>query len=464
MRVLPPIRAAFSMIQGTCPASPEAVSAPRYANTPKSVQISRYAPTKIQVDTEGRLELCLSRWTRAKTRFIGAVVGNIIAIIMTTQIARNNGAPIPIVKPMPILFIMLDCQISMTHDAAARISSSARKRGCARCKRIVLPPNVPHHAPQTAHTKNEQERAGESIVTRPAPTTTVVLPDKSLLIVLFLCVSMVSLAVVLVVAAPPEAGLVATEWRAVEPLVHAPEAVNPALVRRVGVVDDAILERERAHAGPFSPVGRPVRSNARRELGDKGTLLAAFRQPQVHRAEVVLDGSRLPLLLGVRHLEVVVEVAVERRRPGEAPAHPPLVRVQFRERSPRPRAERDVVIREVDDGAVEAVRDRRAGRTPCRVLGPEHEVIDEELRASSEEIGEGRCALVGLEAVLLVDSNPRQLLPPPRQFVATPRQRLFGLEQLQPGRKPLFTCSGLVIGHCFSPSCRYILVVTTVMV
>src|SRR5260370_238809 len=83
--------------------------------------------------------------------------------------------------------------------------------------------------------------------------------------------------------------------------------------------------------------------------------------------------SRLPLLLGVRRLEVVVEVAVERRRPGEAPAHPPLVRLQFRERSPRHRAERDVVIREVDDGAVEAVRDRRAGRTPCRVLGPEHE-------------------------------------------------------------------------------------------
>jgi hypothetical protein len=73
------------------------------------------------------------------------------------------------------------------------------------------------------------------------------------------------------------------------------------------------------------------------------------------------------------------------------------------------------VIREVDDEAVEAVRDRRAGWTPCRVLGPEHEVVDEELRASSEEIGEGRCALVGLEAVLLVDSNPGQLLPPARR-------------------------------------------------
>jgi hypothetical protein len=35
----------------------------------------------------------------------------------------------------------------------------------------------------------------------------------------------------------------------------------------------------------------------------------------------------------VRRLEVVVEVAVERRRPREAPAHPLLVRLQLRERS-----------------------------------------------------------------------------------------------------------------------------------
>jgi hypothetical protein len=46
-------------------------------------------------------------------------------------------------------------------------------------------------------------------------------------------------AVVLVIAAPPEAGLVATEWRVVESLVHVPEAVQLALVRRVGVVCDA---------------------------------------------------------------------------------------------------------------------------------------------------------------------------------------------------------------------------------
>src|SRR2546425_10169440 len=152
------------------------------------------------------------------------------------------------------------------------------------------------------------------------------------------------LAVVLVVAAPPGAGSVAAGWRAAEPLVHAPEAVQPARVRRVGVVYDAILERERAHAGPFSPVRRPVRSDdARCELVEPGTVLTGWR-PKVRPAEVVLDGSRLPLLLRMRRLEVVVEVAAGRRRPGEAPAHPPLVRLQFRDRSPRHRAQRDVVI------------------------------------------------------------------------------------------------------------------------
>ena len=252
-------------------------------------------------------------------------------------------------------------------------------------------------------------------------------------------------------AAPPEAGLVAPpERRAVEPLEHAPEPVDAAFVRRVGVVHDAILEHERADTGPFSPVGLEVRSHGRREPGAPGTLLAG-RRPEVRRAEVVVDGSRLPLLPGVRDLEVVVEVAVVRGCPREAPAHAPPVLQQLRERRPRHRAQRDVVMREVDDGAVEAVGDRRAGQTPRGVLGAEHEVIDEELRAPSEEIGEGCRPFLGVEPVLLVDADPGQLLPPARKLVAAPRQRLLGVEQLQPGSEPLLARSGLVVGHCFSP-------------
>jgi len=167
--------------------------------------------------------------------------------------------------------------------------------------------------------------------------------------------------------------------------------------------------------------------------------------------EVVFDALAL-LLLGEGGVEIEVEIAAERGRPGKRPAHPPLIRLQLRERRPRHRAKRDVMVREVDDGAVEPIRDRRAGRTPRRVVGPEHEVVDEELRAPSEEIGEGRRARVGLKAVRLVHSNPRQRPPPPRQLVAAPRQLLLGPEQLQPGRKPFFTCSGFVVGHRLPPS------------
>ena len=153
-------------------------------------------------------------------------------------------------------------------------------------------------------------------------------------------------------------------------------------------------------------------------------------------------------------LKSAVEVAAERGRPGKRPAHPPLVRLQLRERRPRHRPERDVVVRQVDDEAVEAVRDRRAGRAACRVVGPEHEVIDEELRAPSEEVRQRGASLVGLESIRLVDPNPRQLLPPPRQLVAAPRQLLLRLEQLEPRCKPLFTCPGLVFRHRSSLPCR----------
>src|SRR5581483_2601098 len=65
----------------------------------------------------------------------------------------------------------------------------------------------------------------------------------------------------------------------------------------------------------------------------------------------------------------------------------------------------------------------------------------------SEEVRQRGAALIGLESILLVDPNPRQLLPSPRQLVAAPHKVLLGLEKLEPRREPLFTCSGLVLRH-----------------
>src|SRR5208283_4623419 len=151
---------------------------------------------------------------------------------------------------------------------------------------------------------------------------------------------------------------------------------------------------------------------------------------------VVFDTSLALLLLGDRDVEIEVEVAAKRGGPGKRPPHPPLIRLQLRERRPRHRRKRDVAVRQMDGEAVEPVSDHRAGRTPRRVVGPEHEVVDEELRAPSKEVCQRGAPLVGVESILLVDPNPRQFLPPPRQLVAAPRQLLLLLEQPEPGCKP----------------------------
>src|SRR2546428_13519090 len=70
-----------------------------------------------------------------------------------------------------------------------------------------------------------------------------------------------SAVVVLVVAAPPGGRLVAPLGCAVEPLEHAPEAVHPARIGGIGVVDDPVLERERAHARPITRVRGRVGSD-----------------------------------------------------------------------------------------------------------------------------------------------------------------------------------------------------------
>src|SRR5436309_9654344 len=229
-----------------------------------------------------------------------------------------------------------------------------------------------------------------------------------------------SALVVLVVAAPPEARLVAPLGGAVEPLVHAPETVQSTRVRRIGVVDDAVLERERAHARRLARIRCNVGSDRGRHFDDWTLRTLLRRRAKSLWAEVVHGDSRPLLLLRVARLEVVVEVAPERRCPGEAPTHPALVRLQLRDRRARDGSEGNVVVGQVDHRAVEAIGNRGTRRTAGRVVGPEHEVVDEELRAPSEEVCQRGAPFIGLESVLLVDPDPWQLLTSPRQLVAAP--------------------------------------------
>src|SRR6516165_12330114 len=106
-----------------------------------------------------------------------------------------------------------------------------------------------------------------------------------------------SALVVLVVAAPPgaRAALVAPLGGAVEPLVHAPEGVQSARIGGIGMVDDAVLERERAHARALAPVCFRVGSACGREPGDRRRDMC--RDDRVTATPVVVFDTPLALLL-----------------------------------------------------------------------------------------------------------------------------------------------------------------------
>src|SRR5947208_2283121 len=84
----------------------------------------------------------------------------------------------------------------------------------------------------------------------------------------------------------------------------------------------------------------------------------------------------------------------------------------------RNRPEHDVMVGEVKREPVEAVCDRRTGRTARRVLRSEHEMVNEQLGTTLEEVCQQGAPFVGIESVVFADSNPWQFLPPPRQLVA----------------------------------------------
>src|SRR5262249_61530791 len=172
--------------------------------------------------------------------------------------------------------------------------------------------------------------------------------------------------------------------------------------------------------------------------------------PRLLTPVVVFNAAFALLFVGKSHTEVEVEIAAKGRRPGKCPSHAPFVRLQLRERRSRHCTQRHVVIRQVHDGSVEAIRNRRAGRTARRVVRSEHEVVNEQLRSALEKIRKRRAAFVSVESIRLVDPHPRQFLTSLHQFVAAPGDVLFRVEQLQPRCEPLFTCSCLVCCHDWS--------------
>jgi hypothetical protein len=68
--------------------------------------------------------------------------------------------------------------------------------------------------------------------------------------------------------------------------------------------------------------------------------------------------------------------------------------------------------------AIEVVGPERAALTALGPLRPEHEVVDEQLAAPLEQLGQRSGSVCGVEPVGLVDAHPGEGSPLAAQFVA----------------------------------------------
>src|SRR5262249_35669571 len=172
--------------------------------------------------------------------------------------------------------------------------------------------------------------------------------------------------------------------------------------------------------------------------------------PRLLTPVVVFNAAFALLFVGKSHTEVEVEIAAKGRRPGKCPSHAPFVRLQLRERRSRHCTQRHVVIRQVHDGSVEAIRNRRAGRTARRVVRSEHEVVNEQLRSALEKARERRAAFRTSALVRLCAPAPRAFLAAAPQFVPAPGCVLFPVGALPAPLGPLLTCFCFVCCHYWS--------------
>src|SRR2546428_23220 len=189
------------------------------------------------------------------------------------------------------------------------------------------------------------------------------------------------------------------------------------------------------------------RSNLASELDGPAALQAI-----VFYGIALVDSQSAPrLVAGQREAEVERKVAVIGGDVGELPAHPLLVGRQPLHRRPRKTEQRHVAVAQVNERAVEPVAQAGAARAGAeRVVGAEHDVVGEQLRAPVEELAQGLLAILGVELVLLVDPDPGQIATRSRDLLVS--LRLLGLElrELVPGHLPFLAGSDLVFRHLIS--------------
>jgi hypothetical protein len=95
--------------------------------------------------------------------------------------------------------------------------------------------------------------------------------------------------------------------------------------------------------------------------------------------KIIIDSPVLQLLLSERHMVIVVEIAAVGRNPVEFPAHPFFESEEFFQRRPGNDYHRNVVMLQMEIGAIDVVGQERAARATFFPFRVKHEMVDDEL-------------------------------------------------------------------------------------
>src|SRR5271169_1729743 len=164
---------------------------------------------------------------------------------------------------------------------------------------------------------------------------------------------------------------------------------------------------------------------------------------KIHRPEVVGTLAISQLVLCERNPIIEVEVAFIRRHPREAPSHALLEGLDLWKGCARNRGKCRIALYEVGPHAVEMVGEKRTARTAFLPSRTEHEVIDNQLAATVEEISQQYFSVWAVEDVLLLDFLPWHLAALAAQLIAQPGELLLLRQQFLPCRQPIR------LGHSF---------------
>jgi hypothetical protein len=101
-------------------------------------------------------------------------------------------------------------------------------------------------------------------------------------------------------------------------------------------------------------------------------------------------------------------------------------------------------VREVHGTTIDVIGEERAARAALFPVGPEHEVIHDQLAAAVEQLGERLFAVRAVEGVLLVDFHPGQLASLARERITLTCERLLLCQMFAPRLQPLLARHDLV--------------------